>query len=360
MRQSIFFLDWRLILPVLFLILISLTVLLSLDPIFFKSQIASVVIGLLFLVFFSTLDYRALGRFTTHFYIGSVVVLALIIFLGIEARGATRWIEIFGMRVQFSEVLKPFLLISLSSWLVRHEDRLTLSLFIKTLLLIIPIFFLIFWEPDLGNALIYLGTALFILFYFGFPIRYFLTMLVMGFLSLPLFWFILRDYQRQRILTFINPGIDPLGVSYNAIQALIAVGSGEFFGRGLGHGTQSQLRFLPERHTDFIFATLSEELGFVGAFAVIIIFAILLYRIFIISRMSRDVFGEVFAMASFFLLLVQGFMNVGMNLSVVPVAGVTLPFLSFGGSSFVSNCIIIGILCSIARSLRKAQTLEIK
>lgn len=360
MRQKVFFLDWKLILPIAFLVLISLIILLSLSPLFFQSQLVSVFIGFLFLLFFASLDYRMLKYLMTPFYVGSILVLIAIIFLGVEARGATRWVEFLGLRIQFSEIVKPFLLLSLSSWLVKHDDRLTLSLFIKTFFLIIPVFLLIFWEPDLGNALVYMGTSFLLLFYFGFPIRYFLTMFVIGVLSFPVLWFFLHNYQKARILTFINPRIDPQGSSYNAIQALIAVGSGEFFGRGLGLGTQSQLRFLPERHTDFIFAALSEELGFVGAFAVIVIFTIILYRVFIISRKSQDLFGEVFASAVFFLLLVQGFMNIGMNLGVVPVAGVTLPFLSFGGSSFVSNCIIIGILCSIARSLKKGEVLEIR
>jgi rod shape determining protein RodA len=179
-------------------------------------------------------------------------------------------------------------------------------------------------------------------------------------IAIPLIWPHLHDYQQQRIITFLNPTADPLGTSYNSMQAIIAVGSGSFFGKGWFQGTQSSLLFLPERHTDFIFATLSEGLGFIGAAFVVLTFGFLCYRVYLIFRDAQDRFTQVFAASFFSLLIVQGFMNIGMNVGLLPIVGVTLPFVSFGGNSLLSNFIFLGILSTMSISQKHKNVLEIK
>jgi rod shape determining protein RodA len=170
----------------------------------------------------------------------------------------------------------------------------------------------------------------------------------------------MHDYQRQRLLTFLHPGSDPLGTSYNVVQALIAVGAGKMLGRGIGEGTQSGLRFLPERHTDFIFASISEGFGLVGAGIVIICFIYLLFRIYRVHLRSDDSFARVFCAGAFFFILIQFFVNIGMNLGILPVVGITLPFVSYGGSSLVSCAIFLGIISAIGRESLREKVLEIK
>ena len=218
---------------------------------------------------------------------------------------------------------------------------------------------MVFWQPDLGNALIYFTVTVIAFVVFGFPFSFFLSgIFILSILS-PIFWNFLHDYQKQRILTFLNPN-DPLGLSYNAIQAVIAVGSGMLTGRGLGLGTQSGLRFLPERHTDFIFATLSEELGMIGAILIIITFVFLLYKIFTIFQAQEDLFSKTFSAITFSLIFIQFFVNIGMNIGILPIVGITLPFVSYGGSSLLSSFILLGLLCSMSKNDSGRKVLEIK
>jgi rod shape determining protein RodA len=276
--------------------------------------------------------------------------------LGIESRGAVRWLEIAGFRIQFSEILKPFLAISLASFLSSGDY--SLKKYLSIFILLFPIAFLIFAQPDLGNALIYFIAVSLALLIYGFSLRYFVVSMLMGVGALPFFWFILHDYQKQRLLTFLNPSNDPLGTSYNAIQSTIAVGSGNLFGKGLGQATQSALNFLPENHTDFIFATISESLGLIGAFIVIVAFAFLLYRIYTMLGEGHT-FSKNFTLIALVILFTHFFINVGMNIGIVPVVGVTLPFVSYGGSSLLSNLILLGIVVGVNRSKEERNFLEI-
>lgn len=225
---------------------------------------------------------------------------------------------------------------------------------------IFPIVLLIFLQPDLGNALIYIIACVLALFAFGFPFKYFFFGFLAWLATLPLFWLILHDYQRQRVLVFLDPSNDPLGTSYNSIQSIIAVGSGMFSGRGFGQGTQSVLKFLPEHHTDFIFAAISEQLGFIGAAIIVLSFSFLLYRIFMIYSQERDNFSQIFTIIVFFIFFTHFVVNVGMNIGLLPVVGVTLPFISSGGSSLLSNFIILGLLFAVSRTDTKRDTLEIR
>jgi rod shape determining protein RodA len=223
----------------------------------------------------------------------------------------------------------------------------------------LPIAILIFLQPDLGNALIYIIVTVLTLLFFGFPFRLFFTGVILFLASLPIGWNFLHDYQKQRILTFLHP-TDPLGSSYNAIQSSIAIGAGMLVGRGFGQGTQSGLKFLPERHTDFIFATLAEELGFIGAVVVLLCFAFILFRIFIIFSRSEDPFCKLFLGVAFFLILSQFFINIAMNAGFLPIVGISLPFVSYGGSSLLSNFILLGLVSSVGRNVVSRSVLEIR
>ena len=350
--------DWLMIVPVMLLLLFSLSTLFSIDTGVFKSQLVFAIFSIAAFVLFTQINPNILSRFAIHIYASSIIILILVLIIGVESHGATRWIELFGIRFQFSEILKPFLAISLAG-VLSQAKRYAFSTFVATLGFLVPIILLIFLQPDLGNALIYIGVVFFTLLIFGFPLRYFVLSFILWIATLPFFWFILHDYQRQRILTFLDPSKDPLGRSYNSIQAIIAVGSGEFFGRGLGQGTQSILKFLPERHTDFIFATISEEFGFVGSTILVLAFAALLYRIYLIYKEGEDGFSQIFTIIVFFIIFTHFFINVGMNVGLIPVVGVTLPFVSSGGSSLLSNFILLGLLIAVSKRSKRRDMLEI-
>lgn len=351
-------LDLSLVVPVLVLTSIGLVTLFSLNPLFFRGQFLLFIISIFSYLFFSQSNSKVIKIYTRPIYVFSLIALSFVLFLGIESRGAVRWVEIFGFRIQFSEILKPFLAISLAGYL-SYVKTYSLKTFLTIILLFFPVFGLIFFQPDLGNGIIYGLVLMSTLLYIGFPFRYFLSLFLPFLLSAPFLWGLLHDYQKQRILTFLNPSADPLGASYNIIQSIIAVGSGMVMGKGIGQGTQSGLRFLPERQTDFIFATISEQLGFIGVIIVLLSFAFLLYRILTIYLNSQDYFEKNLSAIFFFTLLIQLFLNIGMNIGILPIVGVTLPFVSYGGSSLLSSFIFLGIISSINKN-KNREVLEIR
>lgn len=351
--------DWMLFLPVAILVTISLVTLFSLNPVFFHSQFVSLLVALAAFVFFSQVNIDFLKKLSLPIYIISVIVLLITLAIGIESRGAVRWVDIFGVRLQFSEIVKPFLAISFASFVAQQQYP-TFKSFMIAILLLTPVFLLVNFQPDLGNAILFGSVALFAMFIAGYSLRWFVLLFLPFVLSAPLIWANLHTYQQQRILTFLNPQADPLGISYNSIQALIAVGSGSWFGKGLSEGTQSSLRFLPERQTDFIFATIAEGLGLVGALIIILALVVLCYRIYQIFITSKDRFMRIFAACAFGFFLIPAFVNIGMNTGIVPIVGVTLPFVSFGGSSLLSNFIFLGLLSSMSISQRHKNVLEIR
>lgn len=357
--RSRFFIDWWLLAPVLILVTISLTTLFSVNIAYFKAQLISLSVALVAFFFFSRINIEFLKQLTVPIYGVSLVLLVIIFVIGIESRGAMRWINILGTSIQFSEIIKPFLAVAFASFLAtpRYSKQ---KKFLLTLVFLIPIFLLIAMQPDLGSGLIFAFVAFLVLLVYGFPLYLFgLALLPLLFAS-PVIWTLLHEYQKQRILTLIHPTVDPLGTSYNSIQAIIAVGSGAFWGRGWFQGTQSSLRFLPERHTDFIFATLAEGIGFIGSVVVVLTFAYLCYRVYLIFRNAEDQFSRLFAACVFGFFLIQGAVNIGMNVGFLPIVGVTLPFVSFGGNSLVANFIFLGILCAISASQKRERVLEIR
>jgi rod shape determining protein RodA len=351
--------DWWILTPALLLVIIGLTTLFSINPIFFRSQFFALVLSLVVFFIMAQVDFESLTSLALPFYILAIVLLSIVLLIGIESHGAVRWIDIFGFRIQFSEIFKPLLTISLAALLAK-DSMSTPKGFLTVFALLAPIAALIFFQPDLGNAVIYGLVTVIVLLVYGFPLLWFGISLIPAFIAGPILWQYLHDYQRQRLLTFIHPTSDPLGTSYNVMQAIIAVGSGRFIGKGLGEGTQSALRFLPERQTDFIFATISEGLGFVGSLLIIGTFLFLLYRIYLVFKRSESVFEKLFTAGTFSLILIHFFVNIGMNLGLLPIVGVTLPFVSLGGSSLLSNFMLLGLLSSISQHLRGKDVLEIK
>jgi len=216
---------------------------------------------------------------------------------------------------------------------------------------------LIFLQPDLGSSLVVFIFWLGIAFAAGIPKRLIAGLGLVAAALFPLSWLILKQYQKERIFSFLNPFSDPLGSGYNMIQAMVAVGSGQWLGRGLGRGTQSHLMFLPERHSDFIFASLAEELGFLGGFLLIIVYAFLLWRLLKIASQAKEKYGVLICLGVFSMIFVQVLINIGMNLGLVPVTGITLPLISSGGSSLLATVISLGIVQNIARVKNESQSL---
>ena len=356
--KSLFKIDWRLLIPVCVLLFISLVILFSVNIAFFRSQLIFVSISIIVYFLCSQINIRAIGSFSLPIYVISVVLLFILLALGLESRGAVRWLTLFGVGLQFSEILKPILAICLTSFLtLRNNTKSTTLILVMAFLL--PVAFLIYRQPDLGSALIYIASVGLTLLFYGFPLKWFIGSIASLGVIVPLLFKFLHGYQQQRLLTFFHVANDPLGISYNAIQSVIAVGSGMFLGKGLGQGTQSGLRFLPERHTDFIFATLSEELGFIGGMIVIVAFCFLLYRLYVLFQETDDTFAKVFILSTFSLLLIQFFINIGMNIGILPIVGVTLPFISYGGSSLISNAIFLGFVSSLTNMPHRKNVLEI-
>lgn len=222
----------------------------------------------------------------------------------------------------------------------------------------LPIFFMIFIQPDLGTSLTILAIWLGMLASSNISWKKTFILMLIGLMTLPTTWFFLHDYQRERLLSFAAPQQDPQGIGFHVIQSTIAVGSGGVFGRGLGRGTQSRLQFLPEFRTDFIFAFIAEELGFLGSTIILILYAIILVLIFRILIKTRERFGELVCVGVLSMLFIQIFINVGMNLGILPITGITLPLLSYGGSSLISTLICLGLVASVAKFSLKKKSVE--
>lgn len=340
--------EWGIFASVVILLILGLAMIRSIIPGLFFQQLVYALLGLMVFFLFSQIDYRIFPRLSSLFYFASLVGLVLTFIFGVVTRGSIRWIQIGGFTFQPSELVKPFLILSFAAFLTTQPITNHRSLITNLCLVILPTL-LIFGQPDLGSSLVVVLFWLGMAFIAGVPWR--LAVLV-GFLTtifLPVGWSLLKSYQKIRVLTFLNPFFDPLGAGYNMIQAMIAIGSGQILGQGLGKGTQSHLRFLPERHTDFIFASLAEELGFLGGMLLISTYAFLLWRILKIAGKTKERFGFLVCIGVFAMIFIQVFINIGMNLGLVPITGITLPLISYGGSSLLATMISLGIVENIAR-----------
>lgn len=325
----------------------------------YKRQILWVIWGLVFFLITSRLNYRRLWDLTYILYAFTILLLFLVYILGIQRLGAQRWLKVIWFSFQPSELAKLIIIIFLSRYFsTKSVDNVSLktsrlgllrSLLIPFIFLIIPMV-LIIEQPDLGSALMIFFIFIIMLYLVGVNPRHLLIFLLISILSLPLFWHFLRDYQKERILVFLNPNIDPLGAGYTIIQSKIAIGSGGILGKGWLCGTQSQLHFLPESHTDFIFATYAEEWGLMGCIILLVLYYLLISEGIRIALGTSDYFGKLLALGISFMLGMQVFINIAMTLGLVPVVGLPLPLMSYGGSSIFVTFISLGILVNINKT----------
>lgn len=282
-------------------------------------------------------------------YIIALVALALVPWFGAEAMGAKRWIGVGGLRFQPSEIMKIGVLLALASlyqWLPEEKVSRPRYLALAVLIIAVPVV-LTLRQPDLGSAVLFGVVGLSILFAAGVSIWYFVLGGGAALALIPLIWANLHDYQRQRVETFLNPEADPLGAGYHIIQSKIAFGSGGLSGRGFMRGTQSQLDFLPEKHTDFIFTMIGEEWGFVGCSLILVLFGLILLNLLWLGLRAKTPFARLISFGTGMLIFTYMFINIAMVTGLVPVVGVPLPFVSYGGSSMVTLMVCVGLVMSV-------------
>ncbi|MBI2599746.1 rod shape-determining protein RodA [Candidatus Daviesbacteria bacterium] len=336
------YLNWSITIPVLLLVSIGILVIYSSSKELALQQFIYAIVGFIFFLFLSQLDLDSLTRLVKPLYILTLILLVVVLIVGMETRGSVRWIPLGFFNIQPSEFAKPALILLLSSFWIRNEA--TWGNILKSLLWVLPVVFLIFKQPDLGSSLTVLAIWAGVLFAARISLRKLIIVLLISLVLIPSSWLFLHDYQKQRIVGFLTPEADPLGRGYNVIQSTIAVGSGQLVGRGLGRGTQSRLQFLPEFRTDFIFASTAEELGFLGSSIILLLYLYLLTVCLVSANKSDDRFNYLLAVGVFSMLIFQIFVNIGMNIGILPITGITLPLISYGGSSLIVTFICLGLI----------------
>ncbi|MFA5643962.1 MAG: FtsW/RodA/SpoVE family cell cycle protein [Patescibacteria group bacterium] len=315
----------------------------------FRKQIIAIVLALISFFTFSFIDYNFFKSFNRIIYGFGIFLLILVLFLGKTVRGTTGWFEIFGFSFQPVEFVKIILIIFLARFFSNSAVKMRpLKSLILSFLGTFGFVFLVLLQPDFGPAIILFSIWFVILILVGFERRYFLLIIIPLILGAFLVWnFYFEPYQKTRISTLLNPGQNSLSGSYNVNQALIAVGSGGIMGRGVGFGSQSQLKFLPEAQNDFIFSVISEELGFLGVSLLLFIYFVLFWRLLSNVSKMKDDFAIFFVLGAMVLIFIEMFINIGMNVGIIPVVGISLPFISYGGSALLAKFTLIGIIQNI-------------
>ena len=316
-------------------------------------QGAHVIVGLGVMAILSQVRRDIIVYVTPFIFAFAILLLIAVLVIGVGAKGAQRWLDLPGLpRFQPSELMKLALPAMVTWWLTRRKFPPTISqLAIAALLIVIPVA-LIAKQPDLGTSIIIAGSGFFVIFLAGISWRLLAILGGLGVASLPVLWMVMRDYQRTRVLTLLDPQSDPLGAGWNTIQAMTALGSGGMFGKGYAAGTQAQLKFLPESHTDFIVAVIGEEMGFVGISVLLILYALILGRCLVLTMRAQGHFGRLLSGSVTLTFFVYVFVNLGMVSGVLPVVGVPLPLISYGGTSIVSLLIGFGLIMAMQRTNR--------
>lgn len=323
---------------------------------FFLRQTVYALVGLGLMFLMAKVDYRYLENFQGALYILTILSLLLVLVIGRASFGSQRWLDFRLFPLQPAELAKLFLIITLAKHLsdrgpgIKRLPQLLLSLFYVAL----PMF-LIYFQPNLGTALILGGIWLAMILMGGARLSHLALLALLIALAAPFIWLSLEGYMRERVTVFLNPQYDPLGAGYNINQARIAVGAGGWLGQGFASGSQSQLHFLRIRHTDFIFSVLAEELGFVGVLILLFLLGLVLFRILRVAALAGDDFGKLIACGVAAMISFQAFVNIGMNLGLVPAAGISLPFLSYGGSGLLVLLAAEGIVQSILLRHRRLE-----
>jgi rod shape determining protein RodA len=325
----------------------------------FYDQFFCALLGILLMIVLAQWDYRKFFDVAYIVYAISVVFLVLVLLMGHQALGATRWFSVAGFSFQPSEFSKLAIIFFLGRYFSQRSPRLTfdLSFFWRDLwgdlvwpLILIGISMaLIFKQPDLGTAILVMGLFLIMLYASGIALRLYFGLLGTLGLMAPLAWHVLKHYQKDRLLVFLDPSRDPLGAGYTITQSKIAVGSGELFGKGWLSGTQNQLNFLPERHTDFIFSVIGEEWGLLGGILLVYCYGMIIYCGFKIARHNKDLFGQLVAVGIVSILAMQVVINIGMVMGLLPVVGIPLPLISYGRTSFIVFATLLGFLLNLSK-----------
>ena len=314
---------------------------------FVQRQGISFLVDIALAAFLMNFDYKILQRYGNYFYVFNLILLILVMLVGQSALGAQRWIALGPISIQPSEFSKLIMIIALAAMMEKRGRVRTLSDLAPIAVYVGVPFLLVLKQPDLGTSLVFLAIFLGMVFVAGIRLRILFTIFGFGLAVLPVLWHFLKDYQKMRILVFMDPNVDPLGAGYHIIQSKIAIGSGLLFGKGLFGGTQSQLNFLPENHTDFIFSVVGEELGFVGCAVLLLLYLIVLWRGIRIAQDASDTFGRLLAVGITSMIAFHVLVNVGMTMGIMPVTGIPLPLMSYGVSSLTTNIMAIAILLNI-------------
>lgn len=350
--------DWVLLLAATLLLGVGLAVLYSISmanpdteglSIFWR-QVIFVAMGTGAMFFFAFSNYQSLKSQSTAVYFATLLVLLLVLIFGRNIRGTSGWIGIGSFHIQPVELAKLSLIIFLASFISQKKMELgETGRLVASFILCGVMIFLVIKQPDFGSAMVLTGILLGMTLVSGVSAQKLVIIFSAGLIIATASWFNMQPYQKDRILNLIKPGSTDLrGAGYNVNQSMIAVGSGGLVGKGIGHGSQSQLNFLPEKHTDFIFASIAEELGLLGSLFVIGLYGIMFYRMRLIAMSAPDNFGFLVAIGIMLMFFVQVWENIGMNIGIMPVTGIPLPLLSYGGSSLIVVMASIGILSSIS------------
>lgn len=320
------------------------------------SQLVNLAVALAAMWIVAQVPTQTLMRFAVPVYLVGLALLVAVAVGGDVVNGARRWLHVGVTRFQPSEMMKIAMPLMLAWYFHRRAATLRVGDYlIAAVLLTIPVA-LIIRQPDLGTALLVVATGCYVIFLAGLSWRIIAGLVIAGAASLPLVWTLLHGYQKRRILTMLDPSQDPLGAGYHTIQATIAVGSGGLEGKGWLHGTQAHLEFIPERHTDFIFAVYSEEFGLLGTSVLLVLYAALIARGLMIAASAPTPFSRLLAGSVTLIFFTYAFVNMGMVSGILPVVGVPLPFISYGGTALVTLFFGIGILMSVARERKLVQT----
>lgn len=348
--------DWTLFILVFLLLALGLVIQyslsLGLEPdslAVFKKQVTFVLLGLLIFFLASFFDFRILKPLTPILYIIAFLSLLFLLIFGQTLHGVRGWYFLGFVYFQPVELVKIILIIVFAKiWAEKIREIDELKRIIWSFVLLVPLVVFTLFQPDLGAALIFILIWFFLTALNIKHLKYLLFILIFFILIAAVFWnFILKDYQKARIINFFSPASDPLGRGYQITQSKIAIGAGRLFGRGIGYGSQGQMRFLPASRNDFVFAALSEELGFVGSASLIILYALIFLRMIGISRRIYDHFGFFLVIAIAFNLFIQMIINVSMNLGLLPIVGISLPLISYGGSSMITTLFSLGLVESV-------------
>lgn len=320
------------------------------QKIYYFKQLVWYCAGLIVMVISFLINYKLLDRWANAIYAICILLLICVLLFGKHVGGARRWLILGPLSIQPSEFVKIAVIICLARYYskIANIRGLNLRELLTPLILAAIPFFLIVRQPDLGTAMLVVLIASSMTVFVKIERRSFLYIIASCTITIPMVWFFLKGYQKKRILTFLNPDLDPLGAGYHIIQSKIAIGSGMISGKGFLKGTQNALSFLPEQHTDFIFSVLAEEVGFVGSMIPLLIFMMLIIWGLNVAYRCRDPFGTILAVGISSMIFWQVFINVGMAMGLMPIVGVPLPFISYGGSSIVAMMICIGLLMNVS------------